>query len=120
MAASDVLLHPARQEPLGRVLLEAAASGLPIVTTLVGGSPEILGCNDSFDLLCQKDDANAMAERVRQLLADRRIWEAVSVELRNLAARRFNRHNCAQSLSWNLSDVCQQSDTPTNEPEVHQ
>ena len=105
MAASDVLLHPARQEPLGRVLLEAAASGLPIVTTLVGGSPEILGCNDSFDLLCEKDNAPAMAARVSQLLTDDRIREAVSEELRNLAVRRFNRHNCAQSLAYLLKEL---------------
>ena len=32
MAASDLLLHPARQEPLGRVILESVASGLPVVT----------------------------------------------------------------------------------------
>ena len=108
MAVSDVLLHPARQEPLGRVLLEAAASGLPIITTLVGGSPEILGCNDSFDLLCRKDDAAAMAARVSQLLTDDRIWEAVSLELRNLALRRFNRNNCAQSLLSILDDLYRQ------------
>ena len=44
MAQATMLIHPARQEPLGRVLLEAAASGLPIVTTNVGGSAEILDC----------------------------------------------------------------------------
>ncbi|MEA1950659.1 MAG: glycosyltransferase family 4 protein, partial [Planctomycetota bacterium] len=36
-----ILVHPARQEPLGRVLLEAAAAGLPIVATDVGGTREI-------------------------------------------------------------------------------
>lgn len=108
MAAADILLHPARQEPLGRVLLEAAASGLPIVTTLVGGSPEILGCNDSFDLLCKKDDAAAIAARVCQLLTDDRIWNAVSIELRNLALRRFNRINCAKLLSSLLDDLQRQ------------
>ncbi len=105
MAISDVLLHPARQEPLGRVLLEAAASGLPIVTTLVGGSPEILGCNESFDLLCHKDDAQTMATRVSQLLTDDQIRKAVSVELRDMAVRRFNRNNCAQSLLSILDDL---------------
>jgi len=42
MNAADLLVHPARQEPLGRVLLEAAASELPIVATDVGGTSEIL------------------------------------------------------------------------------
>jgi len=108
MAVSDVLLHPARQEPLGRVLLEAAASGLPVITTLVGGSPEIFGCNNSFDLLCRKDDAAAMAARVGELLTDDQIREAVSLELRNLALRRFNRRMCVQSLLSILNDLHRQ------------
>jgi len=36
-----VLLHGARQEPLGRVLLEAAASQIPVIATHVGGTGEI-------------------------------------------------------------------------------
>jgi glycosyltransferase involved in cell wall biosynthesis len=36
-----LLVHPARQEPLGRVLLEAAASGVACVATDVGGTREI-------------------------------------------------------------------------------
>jgi glycosyltransferase involved in cell wall biosynthesis len=36
-----LLVHPARQEPLGRALLEGAASGAAVVATDVGGTPEI-------------------------------------------------------------------------------
>jgi glycosyltransferase involved in cell wall biosynthesis len=36
-----VLVHAARQEPLGRVLLEAAACGVAVVATDVGGTREI-------------------------------------------------------------------------------
>ena len=43
MLAADVLAHPARQEPFGRVLLEAATAGLPIVAADVGGTREMLG-----------------------------------------------------------------------------
>ncbi|MBW3539531.1 MAG: glycosyltransferase [Planctomycetes bacterium] len=42
MNEADLLVHAAHQEPLGRVLLEAAAAGLPIVATDVGGTREIL------------------------------------------------------------------------------
>lgn len=42
MNAADVLVHVAKQEPLGRVLLEAAACELPIVATDVGGTSEIV------------------------------------------------------------------------------
>lgn len=105
MGAADLLLHPARQEPLGRVILEAIASGLPVVTTLVGGSPEILGCVDSFDLMCNVDDAAQMAGRAEAMLQDPALWKKTSIELSNLAIRRFNRKQSAQSLMWHLNSL---------------
>lgn len=44
-----LLLHPARQEPLGRVMLEAAACGTSVVATDVGGTSEIFP-DSRFDL----------------------------------------------------------------------
>ena len=41
LAELTLLAHPARQEPLGRVLLEAVAAGVAVVATAVGGTPEI-------------------------------------------------------------------------------
>ena len=41
LAECTLLVHAAHQEPLGRVLLEAAAAGMAIVATSVGGTPEI-------------------------------------------------------------------------------
>lgn len=37
MAASDLLVHPARRDVTGTVILEAIANGLPVVTTAVCG-----------------------------------------------------------------------------------
>ena len=41
MLSADALVHAARQEPLGRVLLEAGAMRLPVIATDVGGTREI-------------------------------------------------------------------------------
>lgn len=67
MQAADVLVHGARQEPLGRVLLEAAASGLAIVATDVGGTREILEHRESA-LLVPAGSAESVAEAVVDLI----------------------------------------------------
>ncbi len=48
----SLLVHAPRQEPLGRVLLEAAACGVPIVAADVGGTREIFA-SDSFKTLTE-------------------------------------------------------------------
>lgn len=65
-----LLLHPARQEPFGRVLLEAAACGVPIVATDVGGTGELLKHGISA-WLSPPHQPVALAEGMRALLQDR-------------------------------------------------
>jgi len=60
MNAADLLVHAARQEPLGRVLLEAAACELPIVATNVGGTSEILQ-HEQSGILLPPGNVNALA-----------------------------------------------------------
>ena len=62
----DLLIHHARQEPLGRVLLEAAASGVPIIATRVGGTAEILSDGESARLI-PPDNPHALAEAILEL-----------------------------------------------------
>jgi glycosyltransferase involved in cell wall biosynthesis len=69
LAELTLLVHPARQEPLGRVLLEAAAAGVPIVATEVGGTREILS-PDSAELV-PADDSAALAGAIEHLMADK-------------------------------------------------
>jgi glycosyltransferase involved in cell wall biosynthesis len=65
-----LLVHAARQEPLGRVLLEAAASGLAVVATDVGGTREIFPREQGGATLVPPDDCEALAGAVRDLLND--------------------------------------------------
>ena len=69
MTEIDLLVHPARQEPLGRVLLEAGAAGVPIIATRVGGTAEILEAGRSA-VLVPPDDPQAIAAAVTDLLGD--------------------------------------------------
>jgi glycosyltransferase involved in cell wall biosynthesis len=65
-----LLVHPSRQEPLGRVLLEAAACGLPIIAARVGGTEEIFAPEAKAAELIPPGDGLALAKAIERLLAD--------------------------------------------------
>ena len=58
-----------REEGLGMVLLEAAATGVPIVGSRVGGIPECM-LEDKTGFLVPERDADALARRMAELLED--------------------------------------------------
>lgn len=60
----ELLVHPARQEPLGRVLLEAAACGCCVVATQVGGTVEIFAGTQRGVTLVASDNPQAMADAI--------------------------------------------------------
>ena len=65
----DILLHPAVMEGLGVSLLQAAASGVPIIGTRAGGIPEVV--NDGVNgYLIAPADSRAVVESVVSLLQD--------------------------------------------------
>lgn len=51
MAAADLLLHPAHQEAAGIVLIEALASGLPVICTEVCGNAPYIKAAESGSLV---------------------------------------------------------------------
>lgn len=84
----DVVVHPARQEPLGRVLLEAAAAGRAIIATDVGGTREILA-HDISSLLVPPDDADAIARRLHCLWLDDDLRHRLGASARETIRNRF-------------------------------
>jgi glycosyltransferase involved in cell wall biosynthesis len=69
MRAADLLVLPSREEGLSNVLLEAMASGLPVIATAVGGSPELIDDRVTGRLL-PSDDAATLAETIATLVAN--------------------------------------------------
>lgn len=68
--AADVCVFPSRYEPLGNVVIQAWAHGLPVVAAASQG-PKALIEDGRDGLLVPIDDAEALAEGVRRLLADK-------------------------------------------------
>ena len=65
----DVLVLPSRYEEMGSVLVEAMASGLPVVASAVGGIPEIV-LDGETGLLVPPGDTAALAQAVDELVGD--------------------------------------------------
>ncbi|MGI9515481.1 MAG: glycosyltransferase family 4 protein, partial [Pirellulaceae bacterium] len=89
MQESSILMHCANQEPLGRVLLEAFASGLPAVATNVGGTPEIFSGPVLSDLLCPPKEPGTVAVKAIELLEDSGLYRQVSAQQREVAICKF-------------------------------
>jgi len=98
MNKADLLVHPARQEPLGRVLLEAAASGLPILATHVGGTPEIVEDGVSARLI-PPNNAPALAEALIELYDDGEKRARFAAAARRRAEAEFSIERAAGELA---------------------
>lgn len=76
---------PSRLEPQGIVLLEAMASGTPVVAANVGGVPEIVRHRKN-GLLFPGGDVEAIARAVDEILADDQLRERLSESGRRTAS----------------------------------
>jgi glycosyltransferase involved in cell wall biosynthesis len=98
----DALVHPAHEEPLGRVLLEAAASGTPIIATDVGGTREIVRHRESA-LLIPPGNPRTLADAIFEMSADPALRARLSGAARARATDDFDiaRAAARQADIWN-------------------
>lgn len=76
-ASQGVFINPALTEPFGLTLIEAAASGVPIVATEDGGPQDIIGhCKNG--LLINPLDSEAMAKAMLKVLKNPKYWKKLS------------------------------------------
>jgi glycosyltransferase involved in cell wall biosynthesis len=81
---ADIFINTTSLESFGVSILEAAACGLPVVTTCVGELP-YLWQNDRDALLVQKDDVQGMESAIRRLLTERGLAKRISANARHKA-----------------------------------
>ena len=107
MNAADVLVHGARQEPFGRVLLEAAASGLPIVATDVGGTREML-CHEQDALLVPPADSAALEQALIRIVQQNGLCGTLAANALQNVRERFAVQDAAEHLArcWQTAVGC--------------
>ncbi|MFH1139771.1 MAG: HAD-IIB family hydrolase [Pseudomonadota bacterium] len=75
--SGGVFVNPALTEPFGLTLVEAAASGLPVVATNDGGPRDIVE-NCQNGVLVDPLDVKALGEAIFSVVSDKNVWEYYS------------------------------------------
>jgi len=85
---NDIFISASMQEGMSNAMLEAMASGLPLITTRCEGAEELIADNG---LVVENANAEEIAKAVRKIADDRQTYKQMAV-----AARRQ-----AQKFTWN-------------------
>jgi glycosyltransferase involved in cell wall biosynthesis len=87
-ALGRCLVVPSRAESLPYIVLEAAAAGMPVITTNVGGIPEIFG--PQANLLVPPADVPALASAIATVTADNAAAGNEALTLRARVQEKFS------------------------------
>lgn len=86
--------HVAISELLGLSLLEAMASGTPVVASRIGGVPEVV-LDGETGFLVSPGDVGELRDRIQQLLGDVALARRMGQRARDLVLDRFTWDACA-------------------------
>ena len=92
--ASDVFVLPTRKEGFGLVILEAMASGLPVVASDSGSAPELVG---GSGLLFRTGDDESLSQKLMALIQDKELRGRIANEARARTVKLFSWEKCSSS-----------------------
>ena len=87
-AASDIFVLPALYENFPFAILEAQATGLPVISTKVGGIPELV-TNNKNGLLVEPANSEQLTEEIMILLKNPKFAEELGKRARQLIEEKF-------------------------------
>jgi L-malate glycosyltransferase len=88
--ASDIFLIPSQSESFGLAALEAMACGLPVISSSVGGLPELVRHNET-GFIAEIGDVDRMAKYTIDLLTNERKYNLFSENARERAVTMFDK-----------------------------
>jgi glycosyltransferase involved in cell wall biosynthesis len=98
MLEADIFCMPSHVEPSACVYLEAAAYGLPVVATTVGGTPERV-LHGATGYLCEPGDRAALRNQLRALAESRALCNALGAAGHSLIGSKSTWRGVAQTIS---------------------
>ncbi len=85
-SAADIFVHPSLYEPFGIVLVEAMATECAVVSTKVGGIPEVVG---DAGILVEPRNSGQIAGAVERIAGDKKLMARFKKEGRERTERLF-------------------------------
>lgn len=90
MSFMDVFILPSLAEGISNTILEASASGLPVIATRVGGNPELLEPSLQGTHLIEVGDPQALANAMKHYMIDSKIQQKNSNLVREHCVKNFS------------------------------
>jgi glycosyltransferase involved in cell wall biosynthesis len=104
-ASMDLLVHPAADEALGIVVLEALDRGIPVIAARAGGIPEVI--RDGFNgLLVPANDEFALGHALELFLQNRGVREQLQHGARCGIDRRFSIETFSSKIRTTINQIC--------------
>lgn len=103
---ADILVFPSVwPEPFGIPIVEAMASGIPVIATRGGGFVEIVE-EGKTGLLVERGNAPALADAMLRLLEDDNLRKSMGATGRQEALAKFSWERIAQDVLYRYSTIC--------------
>lgn len=89
LSVTDIFVNPSYSEGLPTSVLEASATGLPIVATDVGGTSEIIE-NYKTGLIVPPGDTKLLKEKISELIEDKDLRSVLGENAHKVTKEKFN------------------------------
>lgn len=93
----DVELMCSEREPFGRVTVEGMRSGLPVIGSNTGGTPDIISEGET-GFLYEMGNTDDLSNRIVRLTDDRALWQKMSVQARSFATTHFTENQLQKTV----------------------
>lgn len=91
LSIADVFLMPSGSETFGLAALEAMACSVPVVSSDIGGIPE-LNIDGETGFLCPLGDIDALTDRTRRIITDDELQQRMATAARRRAVESFDQN----------------------------
>jgi glycosyltransferase involved in cell wall biosynthesis len=103
---ADIFVLPTYAEAMPMSVIEAMAAGLAIITTNVGGIPELIE-DGAGGILFSPGDVAALAEKISLLLENENIRTSLGAKAQQKAREQMDFKTYAEKLRAQLLDACE-------------